>query len=162
MAVHSGKNKQLCACWHCISLELATVVLLYSGLRYYCSVWAFLCPCFWCCKLPPAAAWHNIFKFVNAYWKRLPCFQACWYPYWDTGDVLLNVKNVFGRSSSLFLYWPLQFCFILSVWKAESGFCVCSYTAAIESKWYFSACWGHLQEGGEVLLLETRKAVPVG
>lgn len=39
---------------------------------------------------------------------------------------------------------------------------VCSYTAAMESKWRFSACWGHLQEGAEVLLLDTRKAVPVG
>lgn len=32
----------------------------------------------------------------------------------------------------------------------------------LKSKWHFSACWGRLQEGVEVLLLETRKAVPVG
>lgn len=32
----------------------------------------------------------------------------------------------------------------------------------MKSKWHFSACWGRLQEGAEVLLLDTRKAVPVG
>lgn len=143
MTVHSGKNKQLCAYWRCISLEFAAVCSFFRP-QILRSVWAFLRSCFWCCKLPPAAAWHGKFKFVNAYCKRLLCFQACWYPYWDTGDVLLNIKNVFGRSSSLFLHWHWQFCFILSVLKAESDFCVYSYTAAIENQVAFLCLLGFI------------------